>query len=207
MITAVTRGISSTIGLAREKQFDHKERKAALAHRDQSRTPSVASRDIQVEDGVITDEQEWALDEAADQPPREESDRNPDSVLTRTVSELVQDTIHDTLGAEASEISASQPTLRLPYPIIIPQRRPGTKGRGFARAYPPDLAQFGIDQDTFLRFLKSFHSASKSSPALHALYITASATSPIHGMITFAVSLSVTITLRYIYSYWTQHVN
>ncbi|KAL4972051.1 hypothetical protein BDW66DRAFT_155090 [Aspergillus desertorum] len=38
--------------------------------------------------------------------------------------------------------------LRLP--VIIPQRRPGVRVRGFVRAYAPDLEPCGIDQDTFM---------------------------------------------------------
>ncbi|KAF2746518.1 hypothetical protein M011DRAFT_385403, partial [Sporormia fimetaria CBS 119925] len=84
---------------------------------------------------------------------------------------------------------------RLPYPILIPQRRPGTRSRGFCRAYAPDLQQYGIDQSTFLQFMKEFHSASQASPLLHVVYVAASVISPIHEMITFAVSMSVTLSL------------
>ncbi len=52
-------------------------------------------------------------------------------------------------------------TGRLPCPVIIPQRRPRTKSRGFVRAYAPVLADCGIGQDTFLEFLKTFHRASQ----------------------------------------------
>ena len=52
---------------------------------------------------------------------------------------------------------------RLKAPVIIPQRRPGSKTRGFMRAYAPVLADHGIDQDTFLTFLKSLHKASQVS--------------------------------------------
>jgi len=62
---------------------------------------------------------------------------------------------------------------RLPYPVIIPQRRPRNKGRGFIRAYAPALNDCGIDQDTFLSFLKSFHSASKASPVFDIIMVSA----------------------------------
>jgi hypothetical protein len=39
---------------------------------------------------------------------------------------------------------------RLPCPVIIPQRRPRDKKRGFVRAYAPVLESCGIDQKTFL---------------------------------------------------------
>lgn len=50
---------------------------------------------------------------------------------------------------------------RLPYPVIIPQRRPGAKKRGFVRAYAPVLADCGISQDVFLKFISDFHKASQ----------------------------------------------
>ena len=60
---------------------------------------------------------------------------------------------------------------KLSCPVIIPQRRPGTKNRGFARAYAPAMADCGIDQETFLTFLKNFHKSSqvKQSGALEPI--------------------------------------
>lgn len=43
---------------------------------------------------------------------------------------------------------------RLPCPVIIPQRRPRNKDRGFVRAYAPVLRDCGIDQEVFLQFLE-----------------------------------------------------
>ena len=57
--------------------------------------------------------------------------------------------------------SSSVAKERLTCPVIIPQRRPGDKTRGFERAYAPVLEEYGINQDSFLHFLKSFHKASK----------------------------------------------
>lgn len=188
MITATTRAISSTIGLAREKHLDRKERKAALSNPEQ--TEDSSSPNHPQDEVVVTDEQDWALDEAGNSTPSETSSQRDEYLPERTVSELVREA-----DGQATEPAANQPRPRLPYPIVIPQRRPGTKSRGFARAYPPDLLKFGIEQETFLRFLKMFHSASQASPYLHALTIAASATSPIHGTITMAVSISVQIAL------------
>lgn len=42
-------------------------------------------------------------------------------------------------------------------PVIMPQRRPHTKARGFVRAYAPALEDAAIDQDTWMDFLKTFH--------------------------------------------------
>ena len=52
---------------------------------------------------------------------------------------------------------------RLQCPVIIPQRRPEDKSRGWVRAYAPALMNCGIDQYTFLNFLDAFNESSKVS--------------------------------------------
>ena len=49
----------------------------------------------------------------------------------------------------------------LPYPVIIPQKRPHSKARGFVKAYAPILESCGVDQASFLEFLDVFHKASQ----------------------------------------------
>lgn len=56
-----------------------------------------------------------------------------------------------------------RPPGRLQFPVIIPQRRPEDKSRGWVRAYAPALMNCGIDQYTFLNFLDSFNESSKVS--------------------------------------------
>jgi hypothetical protein len=186
MITLVTRGISSTIGLAREKHLDHKERKAALAGRDR---PEGSSSRTESLDGPTRANEERSHSTASLAQGVQEQDHETEPELT--IEQLVETTMSSQIPHNAS----SEPAAKLAYPVIIPQRRPGSKSRGFVRAYPPDLARFGIDQEAFLHFLKSFHTASQASPALYALSVAASATSPIHGTITMAVSLSVGVAL------------
>lgn len=55
---------------------------------------------------------------------------------------------------------------RLSCPVVIPQRRPGSKGRGFMRAYAPVLSDYDMSEEFFLAFLKTFHKASMVSNAL-----------------------------------------
>lgn len=190
VVNAINRGISTTIGLAAEKYHDHKDRKAALSIQEQSTSQPSATQPQNSR--AVTDEEDWALDEAADPFSQQTSNEAHNVESETTVEELVQDSI-----VTHPQESPNQPP-RLQYPIIIPQRRPGTKTRGFARAYPPDLNAFGIDQESFLKFLKNFHSASQASPFLQAIFISASAISPIHGSLTFAISLSVQIALGYV---------
>ncbi|KAL2211896.1 hypothetical protein CC79DRAFT_1268350 [Sarocladium strictum] len=54
-------------------------------------------------------------------------------------------------------------------PIVIPQRRPKQRGRGFVRAYSPVLASTGIDQPEFLDFVDSFNKAIVPSEWIQAI--------------------------------------
>ncbi|ORX97350.1 hypothetical protein BCR34DRAFT_496954 [Clohesyomyces aquaticus] len=179
----LAKGLSATIGLATEKYYDRKERKAALEQQGRSSSQSSSSS----RERVFSDEQDWALDEAADPPDYDTSEARDRPGLERSLTELV----HDTVSVVAPrELQNAQP-YRLPYPIVIPQRRPGTKTRGFARAYPSDIGPYGIDQEAFLRFLNNFDSASQASPWLTALFVSAGIVGLVPGVITLAVSISV----------------
>ena len=111
------------------------------------------------------DEAYWELDEATDPDPpaydyspsvRGEMDFvEPESEESKPdVHKLVQKFL-------ASHPAPTNAIGQLPCPVIIPQRRPRTKSRGFVRAYAPVLDDCGIGQDTFLEFLKTFHKASQ----------------------------------------------
>lgn len=56
---------------------------------------------------------------------------------------------------------SSQERRELPLPVIISQRRPQNKSRGWARAYAPALMGAGIDEVTFLDFIDRFNEESK----------------------------------------------
>ena len=78
-------------------------------------------------------------------------------------------------GSVLSECSTSViNSVRLPAPVIIPQRRPGDQDRGFMRAYAPCLSESGISQDLFLCFLKTLDSATSASPILNVMSLVSS---------------------------------
>ncbi|KAK9770751.1 putative Aminoglycoside phosphotransferase domain-containing protein [Seiridium cardinale] len=66
-----------------------------------------------------------------------------------------------------------QPPQRLPCAVILPQRRPRDKTRGFVRAYAPVLQDCGISQDVFLRFLKDWYQSSKADPWIDVVFMAA----------------------------------
>lgn len=103
-------------------------------------------------DSSELDEADWELDEAGDGYADEE---NAPGERQAGVGELVQSFV------EQHPPPYTPVRGRLPCPVIIPQRRPKNKSRGFVRAYAPMLMNCGIDQATFLDFLKAFHKASQ----------------------------------------------
>ncbi|KAI9792651.1 MAG: hypothetical protein M1835_007712 [Candelina submexicana] len=160
--------IGSGIGLAREAQATRRARtpspSAAIhentvderLHQRQGEPVDQKNHDTVHEEVVENDEEEWDLDDAQQElaePPSYES-----SQQQMGIDEIVQSfteqhpLTHDAVRAE------------LPCPVILPQRRPENKARGFVRAYAPVLSDCGIDQATFLDFLDSFDKAIKASP-------------------------------------------
>ena len=105
------------------------------------------------------DEEHWQLDEAIDR------DDTEDPVVGETFSNdsLVRGVMNTSAEPHSGTISFNRKPL--PCPVIIPQRRPRKKARGFVRAYAPLLGECcGIDQETFLAFLENFFKSSQASP-------------------------------------------
>jgi len=82
---------------------------------------------------------------------------------------------------------------KLPFPVILPQRRPRDKKRGFVRAYAPVLENCGIDQATFLDFLKTFHASSKASPWLTVVNIAAAGAGMAPGAMVASIAVQVAV--------------
>lgn len=115
------------------------------------------------------DEAAWELDDMVEElrpPPHE------DTASTRTdpADPETRDSDADAQAKKEDEMvrrllrmagPPPRPTRRIPLPVIVPQRRPKQKSRGFVRAYAPVLADCGINQDVFLQFLEDFDQASK----------------------------------------------
>lgn len=72
-------------------------------------------------------------------------------------------------------------TSRLPRAVIIPQRRPSDRARGFVRAYPPDLLRCGIDQETFLRFIDGLNKSVACNAAVEAVDLAGEAVGAVPG--------------------------
>ena len=115
------------------------------------------------------DEANWALDEAAEEvaTPRAEDPKLKYGIMAQPTIESFSAVVM------AKCPPLNHPTNPLQRPVIIPQRRPGARDRGFIHAYSPDLAEKGISQETFLSFIQNFHAASQASPLLNVVSVSA----------------------------------
>ncbi|KAK0315033.1 hypothetical protein LTR91_009677 [Friedmanniomyces endolithicus] len=131
------------------------------------------------------DEEDWQLDEVL--PSYQES--IPDH---RSADELAR------VVMLTSRAASDVPRMRhaIPLPVIIPQRRPRNKTRGFVRAYAPVLADSGIDQATFLSFLDNFHKSSQASPVFTVILISATIAGFAPSLIATAVTTAVQVAAR-----------
>ncbi|KAL2012543.1 hypothetical protein VTN00DRAFT_68 [Thermoascus crustaceus] len=140
------------------------------------------------------DEEQWELDEAQDEiinSSSPEREREP----IRDISQLA-DTFIRNHPPPPSPSSSSSPSPSLPFPVVLPQRRPKDRSRGFIRAYAPVLEDCGIDQPTFLEFLETFNRASLASPWLQAINLAAIGTMFLPHGVAIAVSIAVKMATR-----------
>ena len=107
---------------------------------------------------IDNDEHEWELDDTV----HELSTRDSPPTYGHTASTRRADVDTLVAGFMAGH-EQRQGMGELPCPVIIPQRRPGSKSRGFVRAYAPVLNDCGIDEKTFMDFNKTFHKSSQVS--------------------------------------------
>lgn len=90
------------------------------------------------------------------------------------------------LGQSSAEQLAPAPRLmgsesQLSKAVVIPQRRPSDRARGFVRAYAPDLLRCGIDQTTFLSFIDGLNKSVASNPAVEAVNFAGEAVGAVPG--------------------------
>lgn len=170
VIGFITGGISRGIAITSEALAGEKGRSSAEA-RAQNRRGSAESES----DEDIT-QQIWELDEAAN-----DTGAIPEkSTVACSLCQLE----HSTTNPEI--ITSMEQS------VVIPQRRPGTRARGFVQAYAPVLGENkGIDQETFLEFLRDLDKSSKSSPVFDVINLACFGVGMIPDATCFAVSTAV----------------
>lgn len=146
-----------------------------------SKDPDLAA----AEPAVLDDDAVWALDEASEEHHRPSS---PSAAPTVDISNnaLIRD-----LLARLPPAPSPPPAAPLPCPVILPQRRPREKTRGFVRAYAPVLESAGIDQAAFLAFLKNFHAASQASPIFNVILLATAVVGMVPSTVVMATTAAI----------------
>lgn len=99
-----------------------------------------AGMSVEVEEAELEDE--WNLDDAQD----DILERSAPATSEPDMAEPEQRFLR--INAFTQAINQQKPLSRLLHPVILPQRRPKDRSRGFIRAYTPLLQDCGIDQPT-----------------------------------------------------------
>lgn len=123
---------------------------------------------VDIEEAELEDE--WNLDDAQD----DILERSASAPSVPDMAELERRFL--SMHAFTQAMHQQKPLGRLLHPVILPQRRPKDRSRGFIRAYAPLLQDCGIDQPTWLSFLDTFQKSSAASPWLNAINLAAIAT-------------------------------
>lgn len=186
----MVRGIAAGIGLASETYHHHKANKASKtqAGTDADSDTAVAAPDEpeQRHDAHLlqeVDEVAWELDEAQDKVTGESSESH--AATEEEVAGLA-DSFLDT-HTQAPAYSPGQ----LALPVVITQRRPGSRTKGFVRAYSPVLADVGIGQTTFLDFLDKLNKSVQPSPWIQAINLAGLAGNAVP--LPFSILISVAV--------------
>lgn len=168
------------------------DKKAALAQYDED-----SSTDDDDVSSIEDDEEDWRLDDLQHVDSAELPSYNESEKLYGNTDELVQQVVRRNTVKQTSP--TQQPFIHhpIPCPVVIPQRRPRNKTRGFIRAYAPLLGECsGIDQDTFLAFLENFYKSSQASPVFGVIELSAAIAGFAPEPITMAVTTAVQVAAR-----------
>jgi hypothetical protein len=145
-------------------------------------------------------EDEWNLDDAQDEAYYGSSEKAPayDSIFAASSSQtppVAHEALEDRFIREhpipRDVQNNTTPIGRLPLTVILPQRRPKNRSRGFIRAYAPVLENCGIDQATWLTFLDTFQKSSAANPWLNAINMAQFATFALPTPIGLAVGYAI----------------
>ncbi|CAF9932384.1 MAG: hypothetical protein GOMPHAMPRED_006561 [Gomphillus americanus] len=155
VIGAVTRGISMGVAVTSE----------AIAGRTGPKNPPVDYTTQQHDlDAIET---------------REEPSQTRDSDTEQSTIEEISAKF---LSVHITAVPAGFQLRPLPNPVVLPQRRPRNKQRGFIRAYAPSLGECAaIDQKTFVDVISTWDQASKASPIFDVLNLACFAVGFIPG--------------------------
>jgi hypothetical protein len=141
-------------------------------------------------------EQQWELDEVQDELKLSQRDQGNPPDYNEAQEAVDEATLAHRFASEyppAYSPTDETPPPQLPAPILLPQRRPKNRKRGFIRAYAPDLADFGIDQPMFYDFLTTAEKACQGARWLNAINLASIGTMFMPSATGIAVSVAIQI--------------
>ncbi|KAF4334880.1 hypothetical protein FBEOM_11271 [Fusarium beomiforme] len=176
LIGSAVRGVAGGIGLVSESVSSYKEKRAAEKNApssEQSPQPQssglTASNELpqrdeppQSKQDDLT-EQQWELDKTQAELLSSPQDSTDTAQETRDDKDLVARFM------QVHGSSSDQTNARLEQPVILAQRRPKDRTRGFVRGYAPMLESVGIDQAAWLDFLDKFDESTRASPWIEVI--------------------------------------
>ncbi|KAG9663401.1 hypothetical protein KCU64_g1340, partial [Aureobasidium melanogenum] len=180
------RSVSGVVGLASEsikaRKTERHNSKTSVSSTSRSDSAHPVDDPLPAQEGDEAGEDletEWNLDDAQIEIAGEYSQGLADMNPERTFME------------KHNERSRLEPSCRLALPVVIPQRRPKDRSRGFIRAYAPVLQDVDIDQSTWLDFLDTLQKSSAADPWLNAINFASIGTMFMPHVIGFAVSYAI----------------
>ncbi|KAG9495326.1 hypothetical protein J7337_013565 [Fusarium musae] len=172
LIGSAVRGVAGGIGLMSESVSSYKEKRAAEKNPASSESQSSGTvveneppsnykpQPSQYEDST---ERQWELDET-----QSELLSSPhDGADTAQQTQVDKDLVASFLRVHGSSTGRTNAQLELP--VILAQRRPKDRTRGFVRGYAPMLETVGIDQAAWLDFLDKFDQSTRASPWIEVI--------------------------------------
>ncbi|RSM02350.1 hypothetical protein CEP52_008041 [Fusarium oligoseptatum] len=162
-LTAASIGfVSEAIHYRRQKKEAKKKQNAPVA-RQLEEVPIAA----QLNEAI------WELDAVGQEVAQEERPPSPKELDASTEPKEPQEAEESKAFLQRHPFEhQTDPDTKLALPVILPQRRPKDRGRGFVRAYAPVLEDVGIDQKTFLDLIDSFNKSLEPNPYLYAINLT-----------------------------------
>ncbi|KAJ9609002.1 hypothetical protein H2200_006773 [Cladophialophora chaetospira] len=161
-VKLVAKGVTGAYALSKEALADHEAKKtSSSSHLD---VPTHSKVEELSDTFSISSDDEGAaqeLDEAQQKATTPRRDLQLEKA--QNVDEVLQNFMIKHPPPKYSPIAG-----KLEMPVVLPQRRPKNKERGFVRAYAPMLQTCGIGQQEFLDFLDGFGKAIQLHPLFHA---------------------------------------
>ncbi|ROW08050.1 hypothetical protein VPNG_06101 [Cytospora leucostoma] len=198
-VVLIFKGLASGVGLASESIQHHKEKKRTQKQQVEQQKPVTTERVIAPDDlsqsEVIPkdyNEEEWQLDDAQEELSRDTYQSHSPPATPEKIPALADNFIRDKPMPVYPE-SSSQ-AARLPLPIVLTQRRPKARDRGFIKAYAPILEDVGIDQEAFLDFIDKLNKAVEPSPWIQAINLAGFAAQHVPLAVSMAISVALKLT-------------